>query len=122
MSSKLNTILILPRFYLLDARRLVKAVVIVHCDPATSDSVISLPNSDSYINSYDRYVYTYRTFIELMEAPKIIAQDNYSFQSLAIEFEKSTSIELPYLFLIKVSLGLEFNRWVMDSSLLKNKE
>lgn len=88
MSSKLNTILITSALLLTGCASIGEGSSNSSLDYATSDSVISLPNSDSYINSYDQYVYTYRTFIELMEAPKIIAQDNYSFQSLAIEFEE----------------------------------
>lgn len=73
--------------------------------PTTSDSSSNLPNSDSYINSYDQYVYNYSNYEDLMGAPKIIAQDNYSFQSLAIEFEVVTNYR------IVVSVSNQGNPW-----------
>lgn len=66
-------------------------------DKATSTSEVTSENSnstptsnyssDEYINSYDQYVYNYNSFIELKAAPLAIAKDEYSFQTLAIEFD-----------------------------------
>lgn len=73
--------------------------------PNTSDPSSNLPNSDSYINSYDQYVYNYSNFEDLIGAPRVIAQDKYSFQSLAMEFEVVTNYR------IVVSVSNEGNPW-----------